>query len=138
MKASINQGRAGPHLRTALFISKLVRRPVEFLLQGREVAYPARPITWRASVRIRPLPMILAVHKHEVLYEGLVMSDTEDQLATNSQKPKRVVVDGNVVEQHSLKEQMDFADRQAAIAAAAKGNRLGIRREHLSSPGASE
>lgn len=63
--------------------------------------------------------------------------DLETQLTDNAAAPKRVIVDGQHVEQHSLKEQIQLADRKLAIDAA-KGRTGGIRRQKLSPPGASE
>lgn len=54
------------------------------------------------------------------------MSDLTDQIETNSGNPKRVTVDGQSVEQHSLKDQIE-ADRHLDGQTAKSGNKPGIR-----------
>lgn len=44
-------------------------------------------------------------------------------LETNSQKPKRTTIAGNTVEQHSLKEQIEYDRYQASKAASTEKKR---------------
>lgn len=53
------------------------------------------------------------------------MSDLSSQIETNAAKPKRATIDGNSVEQHSLKEQIE-ADQYLADETAKATPRQGM------------
>ena len=54
------------------------------------------------------------------------MADLSDTIKTNAAQPKKVVVDGQVVEQHSLPDQI-AADRHTSTAAAVAKSRITVR-----------
>ena len=59
----------------------------------------------------------------------------DDAIAENAAGPAKAAVDGQSVEQHSLKDQIE-ADRYLASKRASRGRGLGVRLVKLSPPGA--
>lgn len=62
------------------------------------------------------------------------MSDIGDNLETNAQKPKSVLVDGTQVTQHSLKDQIE-ADKYVEGVASIKRSNRGLNLTKLKPPG---
>ncbi len=62
-------------------------------------------------------------------------TDLKTDIAENAQGPAKAVIDGQVVEQHSLKDQIE-ADRYLASKAAAKNPRHGVGFVKMRPPGA--
>lgn len=63
------------------------------------------------------------------------MSDLSEQIESNAAQPKKVTIQGNSAEQHSLQDQIE-ADKYLASKAAAKSTNLGLMRTKMSYPGA--
>lgn len=63
------------------------------------------------------------------------MSDLSEQIENNAAQPKKVTIQGNSAEQHSLQDQIE-ADKYLASKAAAQSSNLGLRRKKISYPGA--
>lgn len=64
------------------------------------------------------------------------MSDPYETAAANAAKPAKYSLDGESVEQHSLKDQIELADRQAAAESARKP-KAGLRFMNTKPPGMS-
>lgn len=63
------------------------------------------------------------------------MSDLSEQIETNAAQPKKVTIQGNSAEQHSLPDQI-AVDEYLANKAAAKSSNRGLLRTKISYPGA--
>jgi len=61
--------------------------------------------------------------------------DLEQAIAENAAGPAKAMVDGQSVEQHALKDQIE-ADRYLASKRASRGRGLGVRLVKLTPPGA--
>ena len=62
-------------------------------------------------------------------------SDLDQVIADNAAGPAKAMVDGQSVEQHALKDQIE-ADRYLASKRASRGRGLGVRLVKLTPPGA--